>query len=167
MSLTAASLFTLNAGLKTNESSSVNKGGTISDLSHGEGTFAKTPEGVNGQKTVDKTINFADGTHKSVERVITLNDDGSKTILKTRNGKTTTIQETSVKNDDVTLSMTTDITTADGRTKELTGTISKTDGETDKSCTSTSATGETQTMTHTITRDGNVATHVRSGTGYD
>lgn len=167
MALTAASLFSLNPGLKTNESSSVNKAGTVSDMVHGDGTFAKTLETINGQKTVDKTVSYADGTQKSVERVITLNDDGSKTILKTRNGKTTTIQETSVKNDDGTISLTKDITTADGRIKELTGTITKTDGETDKTFTATSATGQTETMTHTITRDGNVATHVRSGTGYD
>ena len=147
-------------------SGGVTKAGTISDMEHGAGTFAKTLEEVNGQKVVDKTVDYADGTHKSVERAITVNADGSKTIVKTKDGKTSTIQESRVANDDGTFSLSKQITGANGKTSTVSGTISKSDGETDKSITRTNGRGESETMNTTTTRDGNVATHTRTGTGY-
>jgi hypothetical protein len=146
--------------------SSLDKAGTVDDMIHGDGTFAKTLEMVNGQKIVGKTVDYADGTHKSVERTITVNEDGSKTIVKTKNGKTTTIQESFARNDDGTISLTKEITNAKGKTNEITGTISKSGGETEKTLTRTNAKGESETVTCTTVRDGNVTTHVRSGTGY-
>ncbi|HWA91314.1 MAG TPA: hypothetical protein VG889_14855 [Rhizomicrobium sp.] len=146
--------------------SAVNKAGTIADMEHGDGTFAKTLETVNGRKVVDKTVDYADGTHKSVQRTITVNPDGSKTIVKVKDGKTTTIQESMARNEDGTFSLTKEITNAKGKTSEVTGTISRADGETDKTLTRTNAKGESETITSTTVRDGNVATHTRSGTGY-
>lgn len=172
MTISTASLFALNGGSNTIGSTAEHKSGsrtgTVNDMVHGDGTFASTFEIVNGQKTVDKTVTFADGTQRTKERVITLNDDGSKTISKTgANGKTTTIQESAVKNDDGTTTISKEITNANGKVSELTGTVSKTDGETDKSFTRTNAKGQTETYTTQVVHDGNTTTHTKTGTGYN
>lgn len=166
MTISSASLFALAHGVTPSGDLSGTKTGTVSDTLHGDGTFAATYEIVNGQKTVDKTVTYADGTQKSKERVITLNEDGSKTILKMRNGKTTTIHESTVKNEDGTVSIAKDVTTAKGESKQISGTISKANGEKDMVLSCTNSEGQTETITHTTVRDGNVTTHTKSGTDW-
>ncbi len=141
--------------------------GTVHSSKHGDGTFQRTFEEVNGQKTIDKTVTFADGTTKTKELVVTINDDGSKTITKTNaNGKVSTIHETKVDNGDGTFSLTKDITNAKGNTTEIAGTITRSHGEVDKSLTCTNAKGEVETLNRQTVKDGQVVTHTATGTGY-
>ncbi len=143
------------------------KSGTVSSSKDGDGTFQVTMSQVGGQKTVDKSVTFADGTTKSSERAVTVNSDGSKTIVKTNgNGKTTTIQESQSRNADGSISLSKEITKADGKTTDVTGTITKSDGETDKSLVYTNAKGVTQTVDDQTTQTGNITSHVRTGIGY-
>src|ERR1700743_1318123 len=77
---------------KSSDRNSKTGSGTVTDLNNGVGSFSRTMEEVNGQKTIDKTVTFANGKTKSTERTVTVNADGSKTISKTNaNGKTSTI----------------------------------------------------------------------------
>lgn len=173
MTINSASLYAMSGATANGISGSGHhksgtKTGTVSDMLHGDGTFAKTFASVNGQMTVDKTVTYADGTQKTKERSITLNDDGSKTITKTgNNGKVSTIQESSVLNSDGTMTVSKETTNASGKVKTSTGTVTKTDGETDKSFTVTNAAGQTETLSRQTVRDGNVTTHTKSGTGYN
>lgn len=143
------------------------KSGTVSSSKDGDGTFQVTMSQANGQKTVDKSVTFADGTTKSSERAVTVNSDGSKTIVKTNgNGKTTTIQESQSRNSDGSIALSKEITKANGKTTDVTGTITKSDGETDKSLVYTNAKGVTQTVDDQTTQTGNITSHVRTGIGY-
>lgn len=142
--------------------------GSVSSSKDGDGTFSVTMSKVGGQKTVEKNVSFANGTTKSTERTVTVNQDGSKTITRTNaNGKTSTIQESEVKNDDGTISLSKQVTKANGSVTQVSGTITKTDGETDKSMTLTNAQGQTETVDSQTTRTGNIAMHSRNGTGYN
>lgn len=166
MTINSASLFALGQNFATTDTSG-SKSGTVSSTKHGDGTFETTFNEVNGLKTVDKTVTYADGTTKTMERTITVNPDGSKTITKTgKDGKVTTVTEMKTKNDDGTFSIAKEITHANGKTTEVSGTVSKVNGETDKTMTCTNAKGETETLSHVTTRDGDVTTHITSGTGY-
>ncbi len=143
------------------------KSGTVSNSKNGDGTFQITSSNTDGQKIVDKTVTYADGTTKSSERTVAVNADGSKTVVKTgADGKTTTTQETMSRNADGTMSLSKEITKANGKTTDVTGTITKSDGETDKSLVYTNAKGVTQTIDETTKKNGNITSHVRTGTGY-
>jgi hypothetical protein len=123
---------------------------------------------VNGQKTVDKNVTFANGSTRSSERTVTINQDGSKTITKTNaNGKTSTIQESEIHNSDGTISLTKQVTKADGSVTQVSGTITKANGETDKSLTLTNAQGQTETVDSQTTHTGNITMHSRTGAGYN
>lgn len=142
--------------------------GSVSSSKDGDGTFSVTMSKVGGQKTVDKSISFANGTTRSTERTVTINQDGSKTITKTHaNGKTSTTQESEVKNDDGTISLTKQVTKADGSVTQVSGTITKSNGETDRSMTLTNAQGQTETVSSQTTHTGNITMHSRTGTGYN
>lgn len=167
MTINSASLFALTGGTAQPQGHDSAKTGTVSSMLHGDGTFAMTLDIVNGQKTIDKIVTYADGTQKVSERVITVNEDGSKTITKTgKNGKTTTIHESQVKNDDGTITISKEVTNAKGEVTEITGTVSKSHGETDKTFTCVNADGQTETINRQTIHDGNVTTHIKSGTGY-
>jgi hypothetical protein len=142
--------------------------GSVSSSKDGDGTFSLTMSKVGGQKTVEKNVSFANGTTRSSERTVTINQDGSKTITKTNaNGKTSTIQESEVRNDDGTISLAKQVTKADGSVTQVSGTITKTDGETDRSLTLTNAQGQTETVDSQTTQTGNITMHSRTGTGYN
>jgi len=169
MTINSASLFALGTtnGAAQPHGNEGSKTGTVSSTAHGDGTFATTLEIVNGQKTIDKVVTYADGTQKVSERVVTVNDDGSKTITKTnKNGKTTTIQESQVKNDDGTITVAKEVTNAKGEVTEISGTISRSHGEVDKTFTCTHSGGLSETISRQTIHDGNVTTHIKSGTGY-
>jgi hypothetical protein len=143
------------------------KSGTVSNSKNGDGTFQITSSDTDGQKIVDKSVTYANGTTKSSERTVTVNADGSKTIVKTgAGGKTTTIQESQSRNADGTMSLSKEITKANGKTTDVTGTVTKSDGETDKSLVYTNAKGVTQTVDEQTTQNGNITSHMRTGTGY-
>ncbi len=142
--------------------------GVVSSSKHGDGTFERTKAEVNGEKVIDKTVTFADGTSRSVERSVTVNADGSKTIVKTgKDGKTTTINESRTKNADGTISLSKEITKADGSVTEVSGMVSKSGGETEKMLTLTNAQGETETLDRCTSHNGNVTTRSTTGTGYN
>lgn len=166
MTMSSASLFALNHNYAATDTSG-SKSGTVSSTKHGDGTFETTFNEVNGLKTIDKTVTYADGTQKTIERTVTVNADGSKTITKTgKDGKTTTVNEMKTKNDDGTFSIAKEVTHANGKVTEVSGTISKVNGETDKTLTCTNSKGQTETVSHTTLHDGNVTTHITSGTNY-
>lgn len=170
MTLHTASLFALtsNAGsAQPTHGLSGTKTGTVNSSKHGDGTFARTFEEVNGQKTIDKTVTYADGTQKSKELVVTTNDDGSKTITRTnKNGKVTTIHEMMVDNGDGTFSLTKDITNAKGETTNISGTITHSHGEIDRSLTCTNSDGQVETLDRQTVKNGDVVTHTTTGTDY-
>jgi hypothetical protein len=142
--------------------------GSVSDSKDGDGTFAITMSRINGQKTVDKNVTFANGTTKSTERVVTVNEDGSKTITKTHaNGKTSTTQESEVRNDDGSISLSKQVTKADGSVTQVSGTITKTNGEIDKSLTLTNAQNQSESIDVQTTHTGNITMHSRTGTAYN
>jgi hypothetical protein len=143
--------------------------GTIDDLINGAGSFSKTMEEVNGQKTVDKTITFANGKTKSTERTITFNDDGSRTITKVgANGKTSTVQEAFTTNADGSRTVTKDKTKADGSVVESSCTTTKSaTGGTERMITRTNADGQTETLDREITKTANGRSVVTTGTGYN
>ena|ERR1700733_14891661 len=142
--------------------------GSVSSSKDGDGTFETTMSKINGQKTIDKTVNFADGTTRSTERVVTVNQDGSRTISKTNaNGKTSTIQESESRNTDGTISLTKQVTKANGSVTQVAGTITKTNGETDRSLTLTNAQGQTETVDMQTKNTGNITMHSRTGTAYN
>ena len=122
---------------------------------------------MNGQKTVDKTITYADGTQKSTEMVVTLNADGSKTITKTNaHGKVTTIHQTQIANGDGTFSLSKDVTNAKGETTNITGTITRSHGEIDRSLTCVNSDGQTETLNRQTLKDGQVVTRTTTGTDW-
>jgi hypothetical protein len=139
----------------------------VSSSKNGDGTFESTMSEVNGQKTTDRTVTFANGTTKSSERTVTINSDGSKTISKTgANGKTKTIDETQTRNADGSFSVSKEITNANGKTTDVSGTITRTDGGKDEQLTYTNAKGATKTVDDQTSHTGNITGHVRTGTGY-
>ena len=169
MTLHTASLYPIlsTGGVQPDGGLSGTKTGTVHSSKHGDGTFAQTFEEVNGQKTIDKTVTFADGTQRTKELVVTINDDGSKTITKTgKNGKVTTTHEMKVDNGDGTFSLTRDITNAKGETTEITGTITRSHGEVDKSLTCTNPGGLVETLNRQTVKNGAVVTHTTTGTNY-
>jgi len=169
MTLHTASIFAMTASnpAATGDTSKT-KTGTFDSTLHGEGTFAKTMEDVNGEKVVDKTITFANGKTKTVEKSIVVNEDGSKTITRTgNNGKTTTIQESSSPSTDGTFTISKEKTNADGSVVEISGTKSSVNGETDMHVVRTNAAGQTETLDRQTIKDGHTRTHTTTGNGYD
>ncbi len=141
--------------------------GTVSSSKYGNGTFVSQLEEVNGQKVINKTVTYADGTTVSTERAVTINDDGSKTITRTgKNGKTSTIEETKTLNDDGSYSISEQVTHANGSVTQVSGTETKSKGETDKVLTSTNAKGKSETLDHQKVKDGNSTTYTTTGTNY-
>ncbi|HTT97049.1 MAG TPA: hypothetical protein VMF58_03295 [Rhizomicrobium sp.] len=187
MTMTASSIFALNnhhiispnSGYQgptttggtgnTGDGKSKTVNGTVDDTLNGFGTFSKAMEEVNGQKTIDKTVMFANGKTKSTERVITVNADGSKTISRTgKNGNTSTIQESSTSNADGSRTVTRDITKANGATCEATSTVTKNvTGATEHAITRTNAQGQTETLDREITTSAGSRTVTTTGTGYN
>lgn len=169
MTLSTASIFAMNTGIAaTNSDGQKTKSGTFDSMLHGEGSFAKTMQKVNGEKTVDRTITYADGTTKTTERAITINADGSKTITKTgKNGKTSTVQEATVSNSDGSTSVSKMKTKADGSVIQTTATKGSMNGETDTHIVRTNADGQTETLDRTTVKDGHTKSHTVTGTGYD
>jgi hypothetical protein len=156
-----------NAPVNAPSNTGSTKQGTVSSSQNGDGTFSTTMSKVNGQKTIDKTVNYADGTSKTSERTVTVNADGSKTVTKTgANGKTSTIQESMVKNADGTFSLSEEITKANGKVTDVSGTVTKSDGETDKALAYTNAQGEAKTIDTQSTHTGNIVMRSVTGTGY-
>jgi hypothetical protein len=167
MTLSTASLYALNNQAFAANANEKTKSGTFTDM-HGEGTFEKTMSDVNGQKTVDKTITYSDGTTKTKERIITLNDDGSKTITKVgKNGKTSTITESFTKNEDGSVTINKEKTCADGSVVDTVETVNKANGEKDMHIVRTNAEGQTETLDRQIVHNGATTTHTTTGTGYD
>lgn len=146
-----------------------NVNGTVDSMINGAGTFSKAMEEVNGVKTIDKTVMYANGKSKSTEKTVTINDDGSKTISKTgKNGKTSTIQETVTSLSDGTRTTVKDRTNANGVTSESTSSISKNpDGSVDHQVTRTNAKGQTETLDRLTTRTDGSRSVVTTGTGYN
>jgi hypothetical protein len=142
--------------------------GKVESSKNGDGTFFKAMEEVNGQKTVDKTVTFANGKSKSTERAITINDDGSKTISKTgANGKTSTIQESSTQDASGSTTFTREKTAANGNTTEVSGVKTQNaDGSTDGQITKTNASGQTETLDRETTRSSGYHSTTTTGTGY-
>lgn len=169
MTLSSASISAMNNNFAVaNNDNDKTKSGTFDSLLHGEGTFDKMVQDVNGQKTVDKTITYADGTTKTTERTITINDDGSKTITKTgKNGKTTTVQEAAITNTDGSTTVTKQKTLADGSVIQTTISKDSMNGETDAHIVRTNADGQTETLDRTSIKDGHTRTRTTTGTGYD
>jgi len=144
------------------------KSGTVQSSANGAGSFSETIAMVDGHKTTDKTIDYADGKTVSEERTVTLNPDGSKTITVTNaKGKTKTIDESSSRNSDGSFSIHKEVTKANGDVTTVSGTVMRSHGETDKTLVKTNADGETETLNATSSRTGNIAMHHRSGTGYN
>ena len=144
------------------------KTGTVDSSKHGHGTFASTFEEVNGLKTIDKTVTYADGTQRSKEVQIAVNEDGSKTITKTNaHGKVTVINESKNLNPDGSISISKDVTNARGVTTTMTGTVTKSEGETDSTFRIVNADGQTETVTRSRIKDGNVVTRSATGTNWN
>jgi hypothetical protein len=144
------------------------RNGSVESSTHGDGTFSKTFEEVNGQMTRTKTVTYADGTSKSSSRAITVNADGSKTITKTdADGKVSTIQSSKTENADGSFSISKEITKANGKVVDLSGTETKSGDETDRSMTLTNQGGLSETINHQTIRDGKVVTHTTSGTDFE
>jgi hypothetical protein len=144
------------------------EGGTVSSSKHGDGRYERTSTEADGQRITDKTVTYADGTTRSVERSVTVNADGSKTIVKTgKDGKTTTIQESKAQNADGTFSISKQITHADGSVTEVSGMVSKSGGETEKVLTLTNAQGQTETLDRCTSHNGNITSRSTTGTGYN
>jgi hypothetical protein len=168
MTLSTASLFALNQNAYAANANEKAKSGTVSDMKHGDGTFEKTMSEINGQRTCDKTITYADGTTKTKERVVTINEDGSKSITKVgKNGKTSSVNESFIQNADGSVTINKEKTAANGEVVEISGTRSKVNGETDVHIVRTNAEGQTATIDRQTTKDGHTKTHIKSGTGYD
>ena len=168
MTLNTASIHAMTANTAAANDTSKTKTGTFDSALHGEGTFAKTMQEVNGEKTIDRTITFANGKTKSIEKTIVVNADGSKTITRTgNNGKTTTIQESSTPGADGTMTISKQKTNADGSVVQITGTKSSVNGETDMHVVRTNASGQTETLDRETIKDGHTRTHTTTGTGYD
>jgi hypothetical protein len=186
MTMTSSSIFALNNhhivppptnyagpvtasnGSQDNNSKTVN--GTVDSMLNGFGTFSKTMEEVNGQKTIDKTVQFANGTSKSIEKTITINDDGSKTITKTgKNGKTSTIQESVVSNSDGSHTVTKEKTKANGATVESVSTTtgSAKAGTIEHLITRTNAQGQTETLDRAVSKTDGSRSVVTTGTAYN
>jgi hypothetical protein len=169
MTLNTAGIHALSSGgaVPGNDNSKT-KTGTFDNAIHGEGTFSKTMQEVNGEKTVDKTITFANGKTRSVEKTIVTNDDGSKTVTRTgKNGKTSTTTETATANADGTFTISKEKTLADGSVVEISGTKSSMNGETDMHVVRTNADGQTETLDRQMIKDGHTKTYTTTGTGYD
>ena len=143
--------------------------GTVSSSKNGDGTFSKVMEEVNGQKTIDKTVTYANGKTMESQKTITVNPDGSKTITRVgANGKTSTIQESKVKNSDGSYTISKETTNAHGGTKTMTDTMTKSaTGQINQTITSTNAKGESETLDRTTTSLNGVRTVSTTGTGYD
>lgn len=169
MTLSTASIFAMSSGnVAAGNDTTRTKTGTFDNALHGEGTFARTMQDVNGEKTVDRTITYANGKTKSVEKTIVVNEDGSKTITKTgKNGKTSTIQETDTANTDGTFTVSKQKTNADGSVVQISGTKSSMNGETDMHIVRTNADGQTETLDRQSIKDGHTKTHTTTGTSYD
>lgn len=167
MTISPTSLFAMTSSVAPGDSADT-KTGNVTDSKDGNGTFVTMLSNIDGHKTIDKTVTYADGTTKSTERVVTINSDGSKTISRTdKNGQTSTIQETKTKNDDGTISISKEITNSDGSLTEVAETVTKTDGEVDRSITLTNAAGQTETLDRQMVQDGSTTTYTTTGTGYD
>ncbi|MBV8978003.1 MAG: hypothetical protein JO261_09400 [Alphaproteobacteria bacterium] len=144
------------------------KSGTVQSSTDGDGSFTKTTSTVDGHKTVATTVTYADGKTVTHERSVTLNPDGSKTITVTNgNGKTKTITESETKNTDGSVSIDKQVTKANGDVTNVSGTVMKVNGQTEKQLTLTNAKGQTETVDSTSSRTGNIVMHSRTGTGYD
>ena len=168
MTLNTATIQAMTANTVAANDTSKTKTGTFDNALHGEGTFAKTMQEVNGEKIVDLTVTFANGKTKSVEKTIVVNEDGSKTITRTgKNGKTTTVQESETPSADGTLTISKTKTNADGSVTQISGTKSSINGETDMHIVRTNADGQTETLDRQTLRDGHTRTHTTTGTGYD
>lgn len=168
MTISTASLYALNNhAMVANGANEKSKCGTFSD-ENGDGTFEKTMSEVNGQRTIDKTVTYVDGTTMTKERVVTINDDGSKSISKVgKNGKTSTITESFVHNDDGSTTISKEKVGANGKVVEISGTMTKVNGETDVHLVRTNAKGETETLDRQTIKEGHTKTHIMNGTGYD
>jgi len=151
----------------TGNSKSVN--GTVDDMLNGFGTFSKTMEEVNGVKTIDRTVMFANGKTKTSEKTVTINDDGSKTITKTgKNGKTSTIQEAVVSNADGSRTVSKEKTKADGSVVESTDTVTKSaTGGISHLITHTNAQGQTETLDREIAKTDGGRSVTTTGTAYN
>jgi len=165
MNLNSISLSSLQG---VSSDASATRTGTVDSSKHGHGTFAMTFEEVNGLKTIDKTVTYADGTQRTKEMQIVVNDDGSKTITKTNaHGKVSTVQETKTLNDDGSYSITKAITNAKGKETDVSGTVSRSHGETDRAFTLTNADGQTETINRQRIKSGDVVTNSTTGTNWD
>ncbi len=140
---------------------------------NGEGTF-QTMEEVNGQK-LSSTRPSRSPTEKtkSIEKTITVNDDGSKTITKTGGDgrRLSTIQET--KQRIPTVRGTTDTRDKTERKWKHDLEVSRTDDRTrarpvgiDHLITRTNASGQTETLDRAVTKADGSRTAVTTGTGY-
>lgn len=169
MTLNTASIYALSNGTAAaaGNDNTKTKSGTYESSLHGEGTFSKTMEEVNGLKTIDKTITLGNGKTRSIETTIITNEDGSKTISHTKNGKTTTTTESETTNADGTISISKEKTKADGSVIEISGTKSSVKGETDSHIVRTNADGQTETLDRQMIKDGHTKTYTTTGTGYD
>ncbi len=151
-----------NAGEQTTE-------GTVSSSKNGDGTYSKTVEEVNGQKVVDMEVTYANGKTKDVEKTITMNADGSKTVTKTNaNGKTSTIDVSKSRDANGNVTISRESTNANGKTTDSTISVSKSaTGEVERDVTRTNAKGETETLDRMTSNSGGVRTVTTTGTGYD
>jgi hypothetical protein len=144
------------------------RNGSVQSSAHGDGTFSKTFQDVNGQMTRTKTVTFADGTTRSSASTVTMNADGSKTITKTdADGNVSTTQSSKTENADGSFSISKEITKANGKVVDLSGTQTKSGDETDTSLTRTNPGGLSETINHQTIRDGQVVTHTTSGTDFE
>lgn len=143
--------------------------GTVSSSKNGDGTFSKQVEDVNGHKVVDMTVTYANGKTRDIEKTVTVNADGSKTITKTNaNGKTSTIEESHARDANGNVVISKESTNAKGRTTEATVTVSKSvTGEVDHSISRTNAKGETETLDRVSSSSDGVRAVTTTGTGYD
>ncbi len=143
--------------------------GTVSSSKNGDGTFTKTIEDVNGQKVVDMQVTYANGKTKDVEKTITTNADGSKTVTKTNaNGKTSTVETSKSRDADGNVMISRESTNANGKTTDSTISVSKSaTGEVERDVTRTNAKGETETLDHMVSKSDGVRTVTTTGTGYD
>lgn len=167
MTIHPVTLSSLSQSSASSDASTV-KTGTVDSSKHGHGTFAMTFEEVNGLKTIDKTVTYADGTQRSKEMQIVVNEDGSRTITRTNaRGKVSTVHESKSLHPDGSVSVSKDITNAKGETTTISGMLTKSNHETDSTFKIMHADGQTETLSRQRIKDGHTVTTTSTGTNWN
>jgi hypothetical protein len=153
----------------TSSLANLTRSGTVDSSQNGPGTFTSILSSQNGVKTIDTTVNFANGQSFQRDTTITKNANGSRSVTITNTsgtGAVTTRQETITANGDGGRSITGTLTQANGAVDALSGTIVKADGGTDTTLDLTNAQGQTATDNIDKTVNGNATTYSQTGSTF-